>query len=318
MRRNIFVLVACAALAACGAAEPSWAPDEAVAKARYVHKGPTAVTLFTVISTGNGSGAHSGLMINGSQRVMFDPAGSWSLPALAERNDVHFGITEKMVSFYIDYHARETYDVVEQTVVVTPEVAELVMKRAMAYGAVPKAHCTDSISSILRGVPGFETLPATMFPKSLMKAFGTLPGVKERTITDDDADDNHGVLLLQRNDPRFNETAERQRKETAAKKQQALKAEAALEAKAAKAKAGEAEAAELKATEAEAAATEAATPAVDASAVDTPAEPATAVEAAPAPVILLPAGTTPEASAAETKAPETGAATGSATEAPKP
>lgn len=199
MRRNLVVLALCAGLAACGAAEPKWAPDADVAKARYVHDGPKAVTLFTVINVDNESGAHSGLMINGSQRIMFDPAGSWTLPKLAERNDVHFGITEKMKNFYIDYHARETYYVVEQTVEVSPEVAEKVMQRAMAHGAVAKAHCADSITAVLKDVPGFETIKPTMFPKKLMTQFGQLPGVKERKITDDDADDNHGILLLQTN-----------------------------------------------------------------------------------------------------------------------
>ena len=199
MRRNIVVLALCAGLAACGAPEPKWAPDADVAKARYVHSGPKSVTLYTVIHAQNGSGAHSGLMINGSQRIMFDPAGSWALPKLAERNDVHFGITEKMKNFYIDYHARETYYVVEQTKVVSPEVAEKLMKLAMANGAVAKAHCADSISKILMSVPGFETLTPTMFPKKLMTEFGKLEGVTERKITDDDADDNHGILLLQAN-----------------------------------------------------------------------------------------------------------------------
>ena len=199
MRRNLIPLALCAGLAACGAPEPKWAPDADVAKARYVHDGPKAITLFTVINVKNGSGAHSGLMINGSQRIMFDPAGSWTLPKLAERNDVHFGITDKMKNFYIDYHARETYYVVEQTVQVSPEVAEQVMQRAMAHGAVAKAHCADSITAVLQGVPGFETLKPTMFPKKLMTQFATLPGVKERKITDDDADDNHGILLLQTN-----------------------------------------------------------------------------------------------------------------------
>lgn len=200
MRRSFLMLALCGALAACGAAEPKWASDADVAKAYYVHNGPPELTLYTVISTGNGAGVHSGLLINGSQRVMFDPAGSWTLPQLAERNDVHHGMTDKMVNFYIDYHARETYDVVEQTLPVSAEVAELVMKKAMAYGAVPKAHCTDSITDILKDVPGFETIPKTMFPKKLMAAFATLPGVKERTITDTDADNNHGVLIVQKED----------------------------------------------------------------------------------------------------------------------
>lgn len=203
MRLHLLAIGLMAALSACGAAEPRWAPDTAVTQARYVHGSPPAVTLFTVISTRNGQGAHSGLMVNGSQRLMFDPAGSWSLPRLAERNDVHFGMTDKMVNFYIDYHARETYYVVEQTKQVSPEVAEHLIRAVQAYGAVPKAQCSQSISSILSNTPGLESLPQTWFPKKLMSAFGELPGVTQRTITDDDADDNHGILLVQAGDPRL-------------------------------------------------------------------------------------------------------------------
>jgi hypothetical protein len=197
MRRLLICFALLLGLAACGAAEPKWASDAEVAQARYVHAGPPSVTLFTVLATSNGSGAHAGLMINGSERVMFDPAGTWYHPRLPERNDVHFGITPKMVAFYVDYHARETYDVVEQTIEVSPGVAELLLQRVKAYGAVPKAQCTVAISSILRGTPGFENMPQTWFPKNLMDAFGALPGVRSRTITDDDADNNHGVLLVQ-------------------------------------------------------------------------------------------------------------------------
>ena len=202
MFRLILALLAVLTLAACGA-EPKWASDEDVARARYVHNGPPAITLFTVLSTRDGSGAHSGLMINASERIMFDPAGTWYHPRLPERNDVHFGMTPKMVDFYIDYHARETFDVIEQTIIVSPGVAELVAQRAKAYGAVPKAQCTNSISTILRGVPGFESLPATWYPARFMEAFATLPGVTSRKITDDDADSNHGVLMVQAQDPRL-------------------------------------------------------------------------------------------------------------------
>ena len=196
MRRIILSLVLLSALSACGAPS-TWAPDEAVQAARYEHPGPKAVTLFTVINNKNGAGAHSGLMINASQRMMFDPAGSWTLPRLAERNDVHFGMTDKMVNFYIDYHARETYRVVEQTVEVPASVAESMMQKALAYGAVPKAQCTTSISRILKGEPGFTSVSQSAFPLSLMRDFAAIPGVKTRVITDDDTDDNHGILLVQ-------------------------------------------------------------------------------------------------------------------------
>lgn len=196
MRRLILCFVALFGLSAC-AAESVYAPQEAVTAARYVASPPTSITLYTVINNRSGAGAHSGLLINASQQVMFDPAGSWKHPRVPERNDVHYGITPRIVNFYIDYHARETFRVIEQTVVVSPGVAELIKQRAEAYGAVPKAQCSTSISAILKGVPGFEGLGSTWYPKKLSDSFGKLPGVTSRTITDDSADKNHGVLLVQ-------------------------------------------------------------------------------------------------------------------------
>jgi hypothetical protein len=191
-------------LSACGGPDNVFAPDDQVLAARYVDPGPPSVTLFTVVTKSTGGGAHSALLINASERVIFDPAGTWHHPSLPERHDVHFGMTPKMVDFYIDYHARETFDVVEQTVVVSPGVAQLVYQRALANGAVGKALCANDISRILHGVPGFEGVPQTFGPKQIMKAFAKIPGVQQRTITDDDDNENHGVLILQQGDPRLN------------------------------------------------------------------------------------------------------------------
>ena len=198
MLRFAFCLMALLGLAACGA-EPTFAPEAEVQAARFVAGPPTYITLYTVINNRSGSGAHSAILVNGSERVIFDPAGTWHHPRLPERNDVHFGMSDKMIAFYVDYHARATFSVIEQKVFVSPEIAELVMQRVKAYGAVPKAQCTNATSSILRGVPGFTALPATWYPKKLSDAFGALPGVTTRTITDDDDDNNHGVLLVQAN-----------------------------------------------------------------------------------------------------------------------
>ena len=198
MLRLVLSLVALLGLAACGA-EPKWAPEEQVQAARYVEGPPTYITLYTVINKSSGSGAHSAILVNASERVIFDPAGTWSHPRLPERNDVHFGMTDKALAFYIDYHARKTYDVIEQKIYVSPEVAELVLAKVKAYGAVPKGMCTDATSGVLRTIPGFESMPATWFPKKLSAAFGQLPGVQSRVITDDDDDSNHGVLLVQAN-----------------------------------------------------------------------------------------------------------------------
>lgn len=194
--RLLLCLVALLGLVACGA-QPKWAPQEQVDAVRFVEGPPNYITLYTVVNKRTGSGAHSAILVNGSERLIFDPAGTWYHPRLPERNDVHFGMNDKAMAFYIDYHTRITYDTIEQKVYVTPEVAELVLARVKAYGAVPKAMCTQATSSILRGVPGFESLPQTFYPKKLSAAFGELPGVTTRVITDNDDDNNHGVLLVQ-------------------------------------------------------------------------------------------------------------------------
>ncbi len=193
MRRLFLPLAFPLLLMAC-TAESVWAPDEAVQRAAYHHTAPTSITLITMINNRSQEGAHSALLINGSQRVVFDPAGSWWHRYAPERNDLHYGMTPTMMKFYVDYHARETYHVVMQTVEVSPEVAEKALRISQQYGAVPKAFCGRSTSQVLRQLPGFETVPRTFYPGRIMRGFAKVPGVTVQRIYDDDPDDNGGVL----------------------------------------------------------------------------------------------------------------------------
>lgn len=186
MRRLLIALSLILSLAACGGAVNVWASDQEVAEAAYRHDGPPTLTLFTVVSTASGAGAHSALMVSGSQRVIFDPAGTFNHPNLPERNDVVYGMTDRAVDFYIDYHARTTYDVVQQDIVVSPQVAEMARRAVEQYGAVPKAHCGQSVSAILSSLPGFGSIPQTYYPKKIMDAFAALPGVRTEKFSDDD------------------------------------------------------------------------------------------------------------------------------------
>lgn len=197
MRCRAFLGLAFLLLAACGGpAEPRWAPDDHIRKYAYVPNGPSELRLYTVVSKRSGSGAHSGLLITTPrERILFDPAGTFKLPFAPERNDVHYGMSPRALAVYIDYHARETYDVVEQRLAVTPSQAEHIARLAKAYGPVPKAQCSVSINRILQQVPGFESMKVTYFPVATSERFGALPGVATRTITDDDADKNHNVLI---------------------------------------------------------------------------------------------------------------------------
>ncbi|MCE8441721.1 hypothetical protein [Rhodovulum sulfidophilum] len=193
-------------LLGCGA-QPVWAPDEDVARAAYRDKAPPSITLYTMVNNRSGAGGHSALLINASQRVIFDPAGSWWHRLAPERNDVIYGITPTMLDFYIDYHARETYHVVEQTLQVSPELAEQALRIVEGYGAVPKAMCARSTSDVLNRLPGFESIPHTLRPIKMMEAFANLPGVTSRKIYDDDPDE-HEELLREQQRARFDKLVE--------------------------------------------------------------------------------------------------------------
>lgn len=198
MKRRVFLAASLpAVLAACGA-DNIWASDEAVRAARFVSDEPPSITLFTVIGIPRGEGGHSALMINGSQRVVYDPAGSWNHPRIPERHDVLYGVTDNFKRFYIDYHARSTYWVAEDRVPVSREVADLAIARAEANGAANKSFCAVETGTVLRGLPGFENAPTGFSPIKLRNWFRTLPGVVSKTHRDGDPANNHDVLLKQK------------------------------------------------------------------------------------------------------------------------
>jgi hypothetical protein len=191
----------CAALlvlAGCATDTRMDAP-ETVRAARYVHDGPPALTLYTMISNRSNSGAHTSLMINASERVVFDPAGSVSFAQVPERADVLYGITPAIASAYASAHARSTYRVAVQRIEVPAQVAEMALRLAQQAGPVPQAYCTQSTSQLLAQLPGFESIRPTFFPVNLQTQFAALPGVRERVLREDDEDDKRiAIARLER------------------------------------------------------------------------------------------------------------------------
>jgi hypothetical protein len=192
-RRAFMAMGGAAVLTGCGA-ESIVASEDVVSRAVYAHPGPKSLSLITVINNRSGNGGHTGLLINASQRVVWDPAGTWWSPNAPERNDLHYGMTPRMVDVYIDYHTRETYHTVVHTKIVSPEVAEQALREAASYGAVPKAACSLSTGDILSRLPGFENVKKSYFPVNTMNAFVALGDVSEQKYYDNDPDDNSQKL----------------------------------------------------------------------------------------------------------------------------
>lgn len=180
MLRQGIAVIALVALAACageGQSRGSATPEE-VARAVYHHPGPPSLTLYTVVSNNTGSGGHTALLVNGSQRVIFDPAGSFHHHEVPRRDDVLYGITPAFELGYRSMHARPAYHVVSQTVEVSPEVAERALRLVEANGPVSQTRCAAATAAVLKQLPGFEGISSTLYPVQLQKSFEQVTGVQ--------------------------------------------------------------------------------------------------------------------------------------------
>jgi len=191
------LLLGAVLLAACDNNPQPYATDEQVAVARYVSDAPPSITLITMINNRTGAGGHSSLLINASEQVMFDPAGSFHYRTVPERNDVLFGMTPAVVQGYVSSHAREAFHVWTQTVEVSPQVAERAYNLVLTNGRVAPAMCANATSGLLHQVPGFESIRTTWFPENLAEQFSQLPGVvSERIYEDDDTTIDEAIATV--------------------------------------------------------------------------------------------------------------------------
>lgn len=181
MRGVLLPIILLMTLSGCMGAKV-WAPDEAIEAAYYKSSSAPSLTLVTVISNRNGKGGHSSLVINAHQRVVFDPAGNFKHPDAPERNDLVYGMFPAMLKAYYGFHARKEWNVVTQEIQVSPEVAERAFQATKNFGAVGGGFCANAVSEILSGLPGFESIEKTLYPKNLMLEFAELGDVKTDTI----------------------------------------------------------------------------------------------------------------------------------------
>lgn len=197
LRHAVPGLLLAAGLMGCAADQPPAPPPEVIARAAHVSDAPPSLTLVTVVNNRSNQGAHSALIVNASQRVLFDPAGSFRNSRLPERDDVIYGMSDSALEVFVDYHARETYRVVLQEVIVRPDQAEQALALVQQAGPVSQAMCSAAISGVLRKVDGFGDLPASLFPGRTQRAFARVPGVETRVIRDDSPDEQNRTAFAE-------------------------------------------------------------------------------------------------------------------------
>jgi hypothetical protein len=188
MRRAILLLGAALALGGCETYRPA-SPD-AVASARYVSDAPPSVTLISMVNSRTGRSAHSALLINGSQQVLYDPAGTFTHPDLPRRDDIHYGMTPRYVDYYERYHARFSHFVEAHQVPISRAQADRLIANAQAEGKTLKAHCALAAADVLRPVPPFEGVTRSYFPEGLRADFAAMPGVRTRYVNEVDVGQN--------------------------------------------------------------------------------------------------------------------------------
>jgi len=191
--RLYLVFAACLALLGCAAGNPPPATSAEVARAAWTDGSPPEITLITVLKAENDGGAHTALLVNGSQRVLWDPAGSFRHPNVPEVGDVLYGITPLIDRVYTDYHVRPDFYIVRQSLPVSAETAERLITAMKGQGNAGQATCALTTSGIMRAA-GIE-VGRTWFPNALMDDFGQLPGVTTQRIDTSNVNTNHNVIF---------------------------------------------------------------------------------------------------------------------------
>lgn len=189
--RNAALLCAAIFLTACGyGTKDQFASKAHMEQYTYASKEAPSLTLMTMINNRTGAGGHSSLLINGSQTVMYDPAGRWRHSQAPEQHDMVYGLTPQLLQFYKSFHARSSHHVVIQKIFVSPEVAEMAIAVSIQQGRAKDATCAINTIAILHQLPGFEVVKSTYFPAKLMKRFGQVDGVVTTKYYENDEGQN--------------------------------------------------------------------------------------------------------------------------------
>lgn len=186
MIKPILALILSAAFLAACAEKGKESPAQEIEAGVYLYQGQPKITLITMVNNRTGAGGHTALLVQGSQSVIFDPAGSFEHERVPERGDVLYGMSPRWIQIYKSSHARSNFHVVSQEFVVTPAQAERAMQLVQSNGTVPSAFCASATSGILAQIPGFQSIRSGFYPVKLMEQVEQLPGVKTTRYYEDD------------------------------------------------------------------------------------------------------------------------------------
>ncbi|MBL4806686.1 MAG: hypothetical protein JKY31_05270 [Rhodobacteraceae bacterium] len=166
-------------------------PAAEIEAARFVNDDTPFISLITMINTNSNGGEHSALLINGSQQILYDPAGTFRHSRTLRSEDIIYGMTPGLADYYNSYHARFGYYVKVQKLNISLEMADALIARTQAEGAVPKLTCGRATSDILNDFAPFSHINTTYFPGRVMRLFDQIEGVDVTIVREDDIGQNY-------------------------------------------------------------------------------------------------------------------------------
>ena len=167
------------------------APAEEISAAQFSNPAPASISVITMVNARSDFGEHSALLINGSEQVIYDPAGTFRHSQLPRRDDMVYGITPRFASYYNSYHARFGYYVKVQKLDISREQADAMIAAAQARGHVGKLFCATAISDVLNDFPQFSNIRPTFFPGAIMNRVAEIDAVNTTIIREDDIGQNY-------------------------------------------------------------------------------------------------------------------------------
>jgi hypothetical protein len=178
-------------LAGCGGLDPSADADllqELRAETSYFpDNAPPSATLLLSEHKGGSGAVHAALVITGSERVIYDPSGSFTHPDTRRLGDVVYGASDPVVEMFALHNADKDHDAMMRRIPLSAEEAEQMLARARSRGGAMPGYCAKSVADVMRAAPRFAAMRDTFWPSNVLEDFVQFGPVETRVVSDTDS-----------------------------------------------------------------------------------------------------------------------------------
>ncbi len=183
--------LAASILAGCAGIDPTTDAEfikELRAETSYLPvNAPPSTTLVLAEHKGGSGAVHAALIVTGSERLIYDPSGSFTHPDTRRYGDVVYGASDEIVELFALHNADRNHDAVMRTIALESDEAEILLNSARTHGGAMPGFCAKSVASVLRSVPRFASMRDTFWPSNVQQDFENVSPVEIRSVSDTDS-----------------------------------------------------------------------------------------------------------------------------------